>query len=75
MRKMNFWVPSAPFQSIFAWQITPDRLSNIGAHMWWERLTELFLSNSMNYGKSDIEWQTSIQGMSLSDLRDYLRKR
>ncbi len=29
----------------------------------------------MKYGKNDIEWQTSIQGMSLSDLKDYLQKR
>ncbi len=29
----------------------------------------------MKYGKNDIEWQTSIEGMSLSDLGDYLRKR
>ncbi len=29
----------------------------------------------MKYGKNDIEWQTSIQGMSLSNFGDYLRKR
>ncbi len=29
----------------------------------------------MKYGKNYIEWQTSIQGMNLSDFRDYLRKR
>ncbi len=29
----------------------------------------------MIYGKNDIEWQTSIQGMSLSEFGDYLRKR
>ncbi len=29
----------------------------------------------MKYGKNDIEWQTSIEGMSLSDFWDYLRKR
>ncbi len=29
----------------------------------------------MKYGKHDIEWQTNIQGMSLSDFCDYLRKR
>ncbi len=29
----------------------------------------------MKYGKNDIEWQTSIQGMSLSDFWAYLRKR
>ncbi len=37
--------------------------------------TELFLSNITIYGKHDTEWQTSIQGMSLSDFVDYLRKR
>ncbi len=42
----------------------------------WERFTELFLSNIiiMKYSKNDIEWQTSIQGMILSDFGDYLRK-
>ncbi len=29
----------------------------------------------MKYGKNDIEWQTSIQGMSLSDFGGYFRKR
>ncbi len=29
----------------------------------------------MKYGKNGIEWQTSIQGKSLSDSWDYLRKR
>ncbi len=29
----------------------------------------------MKYGKYDIEWKTSLQGMSLSDIWDYLRKR
>ncbi len=29
----------------------------------------------MKYGKNDIEWQTSIQGMSLNDCCNYLRKR
>ncbi len=29
----------------------------------------------MKYGKNDTERQTSIQGMSLSDFGDYLRKR
>ncbi len=29
----------------------------------------------MKYSKIDIEWPTSIQGMSVSDLRDYLSKR
>ncbi len=29
----------------------------------------------MKYGKSDTEWQTSIQDMILSELLDYLRKR
>ncbi len=28
----------------------------------------------MKYGENDIEWQTIIQGMSLSDFWDYLRK-
>ncbi len=29
----------------------------------------------MKYGKNDLEWQTSIQGMSFSDFWDYLNKR
>ncbi len=29
----------------------------------------------MKFDKNYIEWQTSIQGMSLSDFWDYLRKR
>ncbi len=56
----------------FREQKTPtDRRS----HLRSERFTELFLYNIMKYGKNDIEWQASIQGMSLSDLGDYLRKR
>ncbi len=45
------------------------------SHWGQERFTELFLSNIMKHDKNDIEWQTSIQGMSLSDFWDYLRKR
>ncbi len=37
------------------------------SHLGRERFTELFLFNIMKYGKNTIEWQTSIQGMSLSD--------
>ncbi len=29
----------------------------------------------MKYGKNDIEWQTSIQNMSLSDFSDNFRKK
>ncbi len=39
-----------------------------------ESFTELFLSNIMKYGKNDIKGQTSIQGISISDILDYLRK-
>ncbi len=41
----------------------------------WERFTEIFLSNIIKYDTNDIEGQSSIQGMSLGDLGDYLRKR
>ncbi len=41
----------------------PDHYSQLGL----EGFSEWLLSNIMKYGKNDIEWQTSIQGMSLSD--------
>ncbi len=44
-------------------------------HSEWDSFTELFLSNFMKYDKHYIEWQTSIQGRSLSDFWEYLRKR
>ncbi len=54
------WVHVRP-SGVFSQEKTT--LDNLG----WERFTKLFLSNIMKYGKNDAEWQTSIQGMSLSD--------
>ncbi len=28
--------------------------------MWWETFTKVFLSNMINYGESDVQWQISI---------------
>ncbi len=52
-----------------------DLPSDYRSHLWWEGFTDLFLSNIMKYGENDIEWKTSTQGMNVSDLWDYLRKR
>ncbi len=56
---------------VFSAQIAFPTLELIGQ----DGFRELFLSNIMKYGKNDIEWQTNIQGMSLSDFRNYVRKR
>ncbi len=37
------------------------------SHLGWDSFTELFLSNIMEYGKNDIEWQTSIKVWIWSD--------
>ncbi len=44
-------------------------------YLGWDSFTELFLSSIIKYGKNDIEWQTSIQGMSWVFFYDYFRKR
>ncbi len=56
---------------VFLGEKTPPYLHS---HLGWENFTGLFLSNTMKYGENDIEWQTIIQGMSLNDFGDYLRK-
>ncbi len=33
---------------------------------WWETFTNLFLSNIINHGESDVQWQISIQASHLS---------
>ncbi len=63
-------VPVCPSGVFLENELHPDRHSHLG----WENFTELFLSNIMEYGKNYIEWQTSIQGMSLSDFWNYLKK-
>ncbi len=37
---------------------------------WWETFTHLFLSNIINHGESDVQWQFSISGSHLSVLWD-----
>ncbi len=72
MKTMNICGYLYTFMEYFLKKNLPsDRHSHLG----WERFTKLFLSNIVKYGKNDIEWQTSIQGMRLSDLGDSLRKR
>ncbi len=57
--EMNFCGARCTLLEYF-WEkkVPPDRLFNIGAHITWEGFTEIFLSNIIKYGKSDIEWQT-----------------
>ncbi len=50
-------------------KLPPDCRSNLG----WESF--ILIQYYEIWYKNYIEWHTSIQGMSLSDLRDYLRKR
>ncbi len=42
---------------------------------WWESFTKLFLSNIINHGESDEQWQISIIGSHLSVFWDTFMKR
>ncbi len=42
---------------------------------WWDTFTPLFLSNIINHGESDVQWQINIQCIHLSALWNYFLKR
>ncbi len=64
------WVPVQPSR-VFS----QEKTSSIPSFSFRMRtFTELF-ANIKKYGKNDIEWQISIQGMNWSGFWDYLRKR
>ncbi len=65
MKKWPFVVPSLKNK------FHVDRHSHLG----WAGFTELLLSKNIKYGKQYIEWQTNKQGMRLSNVLDYLKKR
>ncbi len=72
-QKWTLWVP-LHLSGVLSREKTPLRLAFSFRMKMFYRII-LTVSNIMKYGKNYIEWQTSIQGTSLSDFWDYLMKR